>query len=355
MKKVTLKLAVSALALAAGSLAAQADHWPSLPAGVKSGVAGQDGAQVFVGLGSAGDALYSLDTAAPESGWKTLAAFPGPVPSGAASAVAGGKLYVFSGSGKTDPDDASPIIFTDVHAYDPAADAWTKLDTETPVGLLVLTTDKEAEPEKWQKIVDDYMGMPPADYRWNKDVLVYTISTNSWSTLGENPYLPNCGAAVVPEKDGLLLINGEIKPGLRTPQIKHVATGGDSLAWTQLAPLPAIPGTDLQEGLAGAYAGYSHDVLLVAGGANFHGARARSFAEQWFTHDGFPKAWNTEIYARIDGAWKVAGELPAGLAYGASFQVDGGVLAVGGEDAERTARTDVFLMSWDDGKVTLTD
>ncbi len=289
MKKVTLKLAVSALAIAAGSLAAQAEQWPNLPAGVKNGVSGQDGAQVYVGLGSAGDALYTLDTSAPESGWKTLAAFPGPVPGGAASAMAGGKLYVFSGSGKTNPDDASPIIFTAVHVYDPATNAWAKLDTETPVGLLgaaayaldddriaifggynkelfdkylhdVLTTDKAAEPEKWQKIVDDYMGMPPADYRWNKDVLVYTISTNSWSTLAQNPWLPNCGAAVVPEKDGLLLINGEIKPGLRTPQIKHVGVDGNTLTWTQIAPLPAIPGTDLQEGLAGAYAGYSHDV-----------------------------------------------------------------------------------------------
>ena len=327
MKDATLKAAISALAIAAGAVGAQAEQWPNLPVGVKNGVAGQNGVQVFVGLGSAGDALYILDTSAPEADWKALAAFPGPVPSGAASVVAGGKFYVFSGSGKAIADDVSPIIFTDVYVYDPAGDIWSRLDTKTPVGLLgasayaidedriaifggynkelfdkylldVSTTDQKAEPEKWQDIVNAYMGMEPEGYRWNDEVLVYTISTNSWSSLGYNPYLPNCGAALVAEDDGLMLINGEIKPGLRTPQIKQVTFDGDALSWTQLAPVPARPGEDLQEGLAGAYAGYSDGVLLVAGGANFPGARANAFAGKWFAHEGLPKTYNADIYAR---------------------------------------------------------
>ena len=58
---------------------------------------------------------------------------------------------------------------------------------------------------------------------------------------------------------------------------------------------------------------------------------------------------------QVDGAWKVSGDLPDGLAYGASFVTDIGILAVGGEDNERAARTDAFLMSWDGKNVTITD
>lgn len=374
--------AILAMTTAAGG--AMAEKWPDLPEGIKNGVSGQSGSTAFVGLGSAGDSLYSLDISNPSAGWTELAAFPGPATDGAASAVAGGKLFVFSGSGKENADDKSPIIFSDVYVYDPGSNSWSHIDNETPAGLLgakahaldedriaiiggynkdlfdkylhdVLTTDKETNPDKWNQIVDDYMGMEPADYKWNTKVLVYTISTNSWSDLGDNPYLPNCGSALVEDGNDVLLISGEIKPGLRTPQVKRISFGANSTEWEQLAPIPARAGDDLQEGVAGSYAGYSNGALLVAGGANFPGARAQAFAGNWFTHAGLPKTWNSEIYAQVNGAWKVAGVLPEGLGYGASFVTDEGVLIVGGEDSARAARADVFQISWDGDLVKIDD
>lgn len=355
--------------------------WPQLPQAVRNGVAGQTDGQVLVGLGSAGHSLYALDLAAPARGWVARAAFPGPARDGAAAAVAGGRLYVVSGLGKATDLDPAPSVLQDVHAFDPAANRWDRLATEAPIGLLgatalaldedriafvggvnkqlfdsfisaSLTADKHPE-TRWQ-LVETYMSMAPEAYRWNGRVLVYTISANQWSDLGANPWLPNCGAALAVEADGFLLINGEIKPGLRTPQVKHIGLQGDQLVWTEQAPIPPLAGHALQDGLAGAHAGHSNGVLLVAGGTSFHGSRIRAAAGESFAHRGLPKVWNREIYARLDGVWRVAGQLPTGLAHGASFTTPRGLVIAGGEDAAQTARADVYLLAWDGTRVRVT-
>ena len=194
------------------------------------------------------------------------------------------------------------------------------------------------------------------EYQWNKNIQVYNVAKNSWSVRGESPYLPNCGAALVGEGNEVTLVSGEVKPGLRTPMVKSVTIEGESAQWEELAQLPTPIGAELQEGVAGAYAGHSNGALLVAGGANFHGARAQSIRGNWFAHEGFPKAWNAEVYAYKDGGWKqTETRLPEGLAYGASFTTSKGVLMVGGEGADGQERSDVYMLNYDGSDVTVTN
>lgn len=101
--------------------------------------------------------------------------------------------------------------------------------------------------------------------------------------------------------------------------------------WYEIAPFPGPP----RDGAACAV-------------ANFHGSRAVAATGEWFAHRGLDKVWNHEIYARKDSVWHVAGCLPKGLAYGASFEIPQGLLLVGGEDQQQTACTDVLLLTWDD-------
>ena len=386
MKKVSLgKVAALAALISASSMAMAADSWPNLPEGIKNGVGVQVGSVVYVGLGAAGDSFYAMDVEAEKPQWKELASFEGSVPGGAAAAAADGKIYVFSGSGKAKSTDVAPIIFEDVYAYDIEANKWGKVKTKTPAGFLgasayavsdteiavfggynkqkfdtylgdVLGTDKKKEPEKWQKIVDDFMGMEPTAYNWNKKVQIYNVATNSWSVRGETPYLPNCGAALIGNGKEVTLISGEIKPGLRTPMVKTATVNTDSVTWEELAQLPTPVGSELQEGVAGSYAGMSNGALIVAGGANFHGARAQSIRGKWFAHEGFGKAFNPEIYAFRDGGWKqTATELPEGLAYGSSFTTSKGVLIVGGEDGKRKPRGEVYMVSYNGSDVEIVD
>lgn len=365
--------------------AAAAETWPDLPVGIKNGIGVQVDDRLIVGLGSAGTDLYALDLADKAAGWKPLSPFTGPAPSQPAAAASGGKLYVFSGSGLPASDAKAPIVFDTVYSYDPGADAWTKLDTQTPVGLLgasafslpdgriaivggynkelfdrylaeVTPVDKTAEPERYQTIVSAYMGMEPKDYLWNDRVRVYDPASNSWGELGTNPYLPNTGSGVVPMGEGeVLVVNGEVKPGLRTDAVKSLKVAGDASVWAEMQPIPAPEGSDVQEGLAGAFAGKSGDVALVAGGANFQGARGNADAGKWYAHEGLTKHWAPEVFALQDGKWSQAGELPEGLAYGASFTVGDEFVLAGGEDASGTARPEVFALTWDGEKLVRVD
>lgn len=386
MKKHTQVLgAAGLLALAAATSPATADVWPDLPVGVKNGIAERIGDKLIVGLGSAGAKVFALDLNNKAAGWQNLSDFAGPAPDQPATAVSGGDLYVFSGSGKTTDDAASPIIFDTVSRYDPESDTWETLATKTPVGMLgasaatledgriaifggynkqlfdkylsdVLSINKEAEPQKWDAVVNAYMGMAPKDYLWNSKVITYDPLANTWGDLGLDPSLPNTGsAALLTDPGTVLLINGEIKPGLRTDSVRSVKIGNEGAEWSELAPVPAPEGSPIQEGLAGAYAAQIGNTILVAGGANFPGARAAAEAGNWYAHEGLAKHWASEVFALQNGSWAQVGQLQEGLAYGGAFSVDDGLLIVGGEDGARAARTEVFLVKLDGDTLLITE
>ena len=370
---------MSALSVGATEVTLRTETWLGLPQGIRNGVAGRIGGQLYVGLGSAGAALYALESSNPIGGWRELAPFPGPATEDAAFAMAGGRLYVFSGAGKIHADALAPVVLTCVHAYDPATNCWRRIDTETPVGLLGasahaidddhivlfggvnkdvfddfvfrLAQVSAAASSEADRLTRDYLGKAPEDYRWNKRVLVYTISSNSWSDLGQSPFRPNAGAAQVAQVDGALLIHGEIKPGLRGTDVRRIRFQGGLPVWSSLPVLPPRPGEDRQEGLAGAFAGYANGVLLVAGGTNFAGSQANAAVGHWYAHEGLTKRWNAEIYAFVDDKWTIAGALPEGLAFGASFTLSQGLLLVGGQDRTMSARRQVLLLRWTGSQV----
>lgn len=139
--------------------------------------------------------------------------------------------------------------------------------------------DKEKSPSDFSKLVASFMSMVPKNYPWNSKVLAFDPRAKSWTNLDESPFMPNCDAALVPvDESTFLLISGEIKPGLRTPNVKSITFAGDGIEWQQLPDLPKPSGDALQEGVAGAYAGSVGDAVLVAGGANFRGARCGTVA-----------------------------------------------------------------------------
>jgi len=360
------------------------ETWPDLPVAIKSGIGVMVDDVIYVGLGSAGSSFFALDLKSRTPVWEEKSAFPGPVPTSAAAAASGKRIYVFGGNGKETPEAKAPILFDTVYSYDIKKDRWDVVDTVTPAGLLgasayacdtdsiaffggynkekfdkylsdIKSVDKNENPDEWNRIVDDYMGMEPDGYEWNKKVLVYNTNLNSWSDLGDNPYQPNCGSAIAELDDSLMIINGEIKPGLRTSKVKSAAFEGASITWELLEELPAPAGQEIQEGLAGAFAGVSNGSVIVAGGANFHGAKAQAAAGNWFSHKGLGKAYNPEVYVYTDNQWEQVSSLDMGLAYGSSFTIPEGVLCIGGEDGERNKHSAVFLLSWDGETITIQD
>lgn len=384
MNMKTLLTYTTLLSVTAFSHVVYADNqWPDLPTGFKDGVGAQVGSKVYVGLGSLGKSFYVLDLNSLSKGWQKIADFSGAERSGATASVIGNDIYLFGGSGKAEPSDPSPILFDSVYRYDTKKDSWEKMNTTSPVGLLgassyspdnrqilffggynkayfdrylrdISTTDKQVNPEVWQRIVDDYMGMKPTDYKWNRNVISYLPEKQEWRDLGMSPYLPNCGSATVIEGNKVTLISGEIKPGLRTAEVKQYEFGMDQ-PWQSLLPLPAPQTSNIQEGVAGAFSGKTNGVTVVAGGANFHGAKQAFENGKMFAHEGLPKAFNSEIYVEKEGIWSTVNSLPEGLAYGASFTTSKGVLIVGGEKSGKEMSHKVYMLAWNGSTVEVID
>lgn len=52
-----------------------------------------------------------------------------------------------------------------------------------------------------------------------KGILVYNTRTDSWSTIGELPFLAHVTTTATVWNDDIVLSNGEVKPGIRTPDV----------------------------------------------------------------------------------------------------------------------------------------
>jgi SSS family solute:Na+ symporter len=109
--------------------------------------------------------------------------------------------------------------------------------------------------------------------------------------------------------------------------------------WRSLPDLPD------ELGVAGPFVGVHNDVLIVAGGANF----GRPVWES-------PKQWHDAIHVLVKTdtgyQWKSGGKLSRKIGYGTSVSTNGGVLCIGGNDAETTFQT-VFLLAWSPAEETI--
>lgn len=354
--------------------------YPELPVGIKNGVGGLIGDTVYIGLGTAGQRFYALNLKRPEGGWQEVTSFPDPSRDQAAGAVVGGKLYVFGGSGKATPE-ATTAVFNQVHVYDPVGNSWSLLPTRAPReisggaavsdGQRILLFGgvnrnifdgyfKDIAAAGSDKAQSDavalaYFNQRPEDYFFGRDVQAYTPATNTWQSLGTVPFQGRAGATFTLQNGTLTIMGGEIKPGLRTAASAQGKVEAGQVTWKNLPDLTPVSPDTVQDGVAGAFAGYSGNMLLVAGGANFPGSTAAFAQGKLWAHQGLTKTWHDEIYALRGGRWALLGKLPQAQGYGLSVQYGNEVLFVGGELSGGAASTKVFSLEVQGGKLLLKD
>lgn len=200
-----------------------------------------------------------------ERGWERLPDFPGaarvqPVlvaqdgPEGMAIYLAGGFQPIV--------DNQAPIVATDVYAFDPSSSTWRQ---ESRLPLLANGSNRsltggcavafgkdkilwmggvnydrfydalirplrlaEAEArhdsaklETLQAEAKAYMHHPVEWYQFNTSLLQYDTYTKEWTNLGEHEQLARAGAGAVIDGNRLFIVNGELKPGIRTPQVNR--------------------------------------------------------------------------------------------------------------------------------------
>ncbi len=356
---------------------ANAENYPDVPVPFKYGTGTRINNNLYIGLGSADQSWYRLDTDKASDGWQKIADFPGLPREQAVTLALDGKLYVFGGVGKNSASDTQVRALDDVYQYDPQTNQWQRLATRAPRGLVGTAATSlngsqalllggvnkaifdgyfadmaSAGSDETLKnaVINAYFDQNPADYFYNRDVLVYDPAKNQWKSGGQTPFLGTAGSAIATINGNLILINGEIKPGLRTTAVWQGKKQGTELQWQQRSDLIAEKGA-VQEGLAGAFAGVSHDVVLVGGGANFPGSWQQFNAGQLYAHKGLKKQWQQPIYALVGNQWQIVGQLPQPLGYGVSIQDKDKVILVGGETSNGVATSTVTQLSWQGGKL----
>jgi len=84
---------------------------------------------------------------------------------------------------------------------------------------MVKEEGKSGRLDSLQKEITEYLIHPVEWYRFNSELLQYNIHTKIWDSLGEYEQLARAGAGMVISGNKLIVVCGELKPGIRTIQV----------------------------------------------------------------------------------------------------------------------------------------
>ncbi|MBZ4651636.1 MAG: Cyclically-permuted mutarotase family protein [Proteiniphilum sp.] len=239
--------------------------FPALPAAMDNFAGCSSGDMVFVGggnvNGASSNAFYCINVKT-DSAWTELPPFPGiprlqPV---MVSMEEEGKIYVYLLGGFFGGDETSfPAMATELLKYDVSARVWTKTsdqvdpDTQKPFSLsgatamqldnryilclggvnytifldaitmqyniahnpALSTKEKEKKNLEFSK---KYMTQPVNYYRFNPECRVFDTKTGRWTTIDSTLNAARAGATLVGDGHMFYAVQGELKPGVRSPE-----------------------------------------------------------------------------------------------------------------------------------------
>lgn len=145
----------------------------------------------------------------------------------------------------------------------------------------------------------------------------------------------------------LLTLGGFTRTNAAEAPTRNGRSMMEKLEWDYTLRLPDVKEAP-NPGVAGAFAGFIGNKLIVAGGANF---------PQAMPWQGGRKMWCNTTYVldteAKDAEWKVKNDfLPFPVAYGVSITLPEGILCIGGCDADRCFDT-VFLIQEENNQLTI--
>jgi sialate O-acetylesterase len=188
---------------------------------------------IFGGLsnGNAKSDILMLDTSTPNSSWSIVAQLDEPLAQPIASASAG-KIYFWGGYNKVLKRSSfkgyqfDPVTFQIKEiATHPQGGTFTGAPATTVAhgeivimgGVDRLTFDNALNlPASKTKA---YLSQPIANYKFQHSVWYYMPDYNYWFYSISDDRLARAGAMTVTTNAGTYLIGGEVKPGIRTPEI----------------------------------------------------------------------------------------------------------------------------------------
>ena len=221
---------------------------PALPYALDNMCGTLIGGQLFVAGGNRNgkpsNSFLCLDLDRLETGWQELPDFPGDARTQAVCAgqFKDGEACIFLWGGFAASTDGKPAtLSTDGYCYSSASRQWTPIATPTgndgeTISLgggtaiainenLILCTggvNKDIFLAALRQPQKDYLLHPAEWYKFNDRILIYDTSQNTWQEVARTPQTARAGAALVGWDKTYYNINGELKPGIRTPEIIRI-------------------------------------------------------------------------------------------------------------------------------------
>lgn len=228
---------------------------PELPVGVTAASAVVVGEVVYVAGGddgkSASTQFVYLDLNLTDPVWKSLPSLLQPTSHGVMAAQRdGGKDYIYLIGGRKRNADRPSDLYETVSRFDPEKRIWQKLkplpyplsagtgaaagssgillfggdtgETFHRTEELILDIAQEKDHEKKQRLIKEKEIVQSGHPGFSKKVLAYSVHTNQWKETGEIPFDSPVTTVAVAWDEKVIIPGGEIRAGVRTPQIISV-------------------------------------------------------------------------------------------------------------------------------------
>jgi N-acetylneuraminic acid mutarotase len=168
--------------------------------------------------------FWSLDLSEANPEWRELEAWPGPSRMLGVAAAVNGAFYFGGGTSLTGGADGKPVrkYLTDMYRYQPGK-GWQRVAdmpraavaTAFPAPVIGKSTFLVLSGDDGTKLG---FQPPSAHPGFAKDILAYDTKNDSWKSVGDVP-LTQLTTPAVFWRDRYILPNGEIRPGVRTPEV----------------------------------------------------------------------------------------------------------------------------------------
>ena len=166
---------------------------------------------------------WTLDLTARDEGWQTQPPLPAAGRMLATAAVIG-DAFILAGGCSLAPDAAGKPARTYLReAWKFTAGKWTRL-ADLPRAAVAAASPAPVRAHSMFVVSGDdglQTGLPsPAAHQgFTQEILRYDLDRDAWSTAGKLDLPAPVTLPTAPWQDGFVLFNGEVKPGVRTPQV----------------------------------------------------------------------------------------------------------------------------------------
>lgn len=230
----------------------------SLPCAIDNAYATLLGDVVYVAGGNVdgvpSDAVYALNLACQNEGWKLVTTLPDGPRVQPVMVGLDGKLYVMGGFCNKQGETA--YVSRTAWSYDVAKEEWLEQAAPSAFvggGCAMVLDDCHilcaggVNADIFERAIrgefpnPEYLLHPKEWYRFNNILQCYNVKTGVWHCMGEYPQLARAGAGIVSLTDGFIMVQGEEKPGIRSPQMTRFCRQGLDSALAIVDQLPLLP------------------------------------------------------------------------------------------------------------------